>query len=201
MPSRLRRSAAVSVLVLFSLAGCSGDGGSGSDSDHQAFEVPRVDVEFELPEDWEEFDQEKAAEVASDPNNPFIERLGMEPAQFEAMLQSQMELFVTAPHARDGFLDNVNVIVFDEEMPSAAQLEMQFRSVGATDIESDDLETEVGDGHSVDYTISNDDLTVHGNALVVEVGDSVLLITTSASDGDDTDEVSDHIAESLTSTD
>ncbi|KAA1429021.1 hypothetical protein [Nocardioides antri] len=103
-------------------------GGSASE-DTRSFSVDEAEVSFDLPSDWEEFDRDKMQEALSDSStmDDLTDRMGMSREQFEQMMASNIVLWVTAPHAEDGFLGNVNVLFADGKLPTMGAVELQSR--------------------------------------------------------------------------
>jgi len=165
----------------------------------RSFSVDEAHLSFDLPSDWEEFDRDRMQEALSDSTtmDDLTDRMGMSDEQFQQMLASNVVLFVTAPHAVAGFLDNVNVVVADGRLPRLGSFELQFRHLGATDIRSAEVSTDVGDGYSTTYTLALNGIEVHGQAIAFAVEDRVVMITVSSHDAGEADSVADEIRHSL----
>ena len=209
--TRLGRSAAAfSTAAALLLGGCSIDFDALSDSDEptsssggrsRSFEVDEAGVTFDLPAKWEEFDRERMNEALSNSStmDDLTDRMGLTSDQFRQLMASNIVLYVTAPHASGGFLDNVNVLVFDGALPSKRALELQYRALGATHVRSEDVETDAGDGYGTTYDLEVGRSVVHGEALSLDAGRKTVVITVSTDDTGDTADLVQQVTESLVS--
>ena len=210
--TRSRRAALAlpTVLAALVLAGCSGDDDSPVDdveveSTPDAGEAVGTDlVSFELPEGWAVLDSEQAREKAGSDANPMLEelsdRMGMTEDQLAAQLEA-IELFAAAPGgAVDGFLTNVNVI----EQPSppggvpegdGMRMELMTFADEVGDIEP--LDVDGVDGVRAEYSFATNGLSLNGVQLYIEAGDEIAIITVSATEAEDADDVADAIEDSL----
>ena len=211
--TRSRRAALAlpTVLVALLLAGC---GGGDDDSPVEDVEVESTPdageavstdlVSFELPEGWAVLDSEQAREKAGSDANPMLgelaDRMGMSEDQLSAQMEA-IELFAAAPGgAVDGFLTNVNVI----EQPSppggvpegdGMRMELMTFADEVGDIEP--IDADGIEGVRAEYSFATGDLSLHGVQLYVEAGDEIAIITVSATEADDADEVAEAIEDSL----
>lgn len=177
------------------------DGSSASD-EMRSFTVDEADLSFDLPEDWEEFELDKMQDALTDLDemDELTDRMGVSSEQFYQMMASNIVLYVTAPHAVDGFLSNVNVIVADVSLPSLGTLELQYRALGATDIETDEVSTRVGDGYATTYTLELNGDELHGQGTALDLGDQFVFITVSSKDAEELDRLGAELRESLATT-
>lgn len=213
--TRSRRFLALLPLLLLPLSACGGDdGGSGDDRQELGVDVESTPeagesvgtdlVSFELPEDWAVLDQDQVGEKVGDEDNPVVEdladRMGLDPAALAQQMQA-VELFAAAPGgAVDGFVTNVNVV--EQASPPGGvpegdglrpQLETFADEVGDIEpLEAGDLE-----GVRATYVLETGGQRVNGVQLYVEVDDQVSIITVSARDADDAEDVADTIEDSL----
>lgn len=192
IPTRLLLAA---VLTLLS-SGCSGSSDTPGD-DPVVVSLPG-DLTFELPTDWKDLDSELlAGGMDEGVKEDMAGRLGMDTAQFDAMI-AQTDAFVTAPHAEDGFLSNVNVLHFPgQEVPTDAQVQMQYRSLGASDVSLEHVTTALGEAIETEYLLEVKGVQMDGSALVFEHEGNLYVITASTSDNADTESLMDQITESL----
>ena len=202
---RLLGTFALAVAVVLPAAGCGVvDKVKGDDTTKaQTIEIPGQGVSFELPGDWDAIDADTVKDAGTDSGvfADLADRMGIEPDQLTQQLEN-IDVFVGAPHAEGGVLSNVNALHFDvADLPSAGTFELQFRSLGATDIETTDVSTDIGEGYRVSYSLSIKDKDMVGTALIIDNGSSILDITVTASSTDLTDAVADQIVGSLASTD
>ena len=211
--TRSRRFLALLPLLLLPLSACGGDEG-GDDREELGVDVESTPaagesvgtdlVSFELPEDWAVLDQDQVGDKVGDEDNPVVEdladRMGLDPAALAQQMQS-VELFAAAPGgAVDGFVTNVNVV--EQASPPGGvpegdalrpQLETFADEVGDIEpLEAGDLE-----GVRATYVLETGGQRVNGVQLYVEVDDQVSIITVSARDADDAEDVADTIEDSL----
>jgi predicted nucleic acid-binding Zn ribbon protein len=204
-PGRNAIIAAVVVPILIIGAGTgialkvAADKDSPASDQTRSFSVDEAHLSFDLPSDWEEFDRDKMQEAFSDSAemDELTDRMGVSNEQFRQMMASNIVLFVTAPHAEAGFLSNVNVIVSDGKLPTVGTVELQYRALGAIDIDSEEWRTDMGDGHSTTYTLGMNGNEVHGAAILLRPHDKTVVITVSSHDASETDRLADEIRNSL----
>lgn len=165
----------------------------------RSFTVDEARLAFDLPADWKKFDQGKMREALSNSSvmDDLNSRVGVSREQFQQLLSSNIVVFLTAPQAVDGFLDNVNVGVFDQPLPGAGVFELQYRALGATHVRSKHVSTKVGDGFSTAYILEAGGQRVQGQAIALEVDGRTVVITVSSSDGRETDDLVSGIRDSL----
>ena len=208
MKNLLRAVALGACLAILSLAAAcsSADSsrsvGSTSSEETRSFSVDEADVSFELPSDWEEFDRDKMRDALSDSSamDDLFDRMGVSIEQFQQMMASNVVLFVTAPYAEGGFLDNVNVVVADGRLPSMGAFELQYRGLGATDVHSVKAITDVGDGYATTYTLEVNGTEVNGQAVALGVDDQAVVITVSSRAAGEADELANGIRHSVART-
>jgi hypothetical protein len=169
----------------------------------QTVEIPGQGVSFEVPGDWEAISTETVKGAGQD-SGVFAEmadRMGMDEAQMNKMI-SGIDVFVGAPHAEHGMLHNVNAMHFaGSTLPSKGTFELQFRTLGATNIESADVSTAAGDGYRVSYNLSMKGQDIVGTALIIDHGSVILDITVTTDDADATDQLADQLVASLADAD
>ena len=202
---RLLGSFTLAAVVVLAAAGCGGgDKSEGDDSSKaQTIEIPGQGVSFELPDDWDAIAAKDVADASTDSDvfADLADRMGIEPEQLTQQL-ANLDLFVGAPHAEGGVLSNVNALHFEvADLPSADTFELQFRSLGATDIETTEVSTEVGDGYRVSYSLTLKGNAMVGTALIIDHGSSILDITVTSSTSDLTETLADQVVGSLAVTD
>lgn len=203
MTSLKRTIAAAACLAAVTLTGaCSSGDDSSKASDApstSSFTIEEAGVSFDLPSDWDDLDQEKLQEALTDNEvmDEMTDRMGMTAEQLQQMMSSNLVLYAAAPHAVDGFLDNLNVMVFDEALPNAGTFELQYRSLGATDITSEDVTTDAGDGSRTTYLLEMGEVTVHGEVIAVDVDGKAVVITLSGHDSGEIADLADDVADSL----
>ena len=181
---------------------CSSDGSSSKASDAPSTSthtVKEIDVSFELPSDWDDLDQDMLIDASA--NGPLMDeltdRMGLTIEQLQQMASSNLVLFAAAPHAEDGLLSNLNVMVFDEALPKAGALELQYRGIGATDMTSEDVSTDAGDGSRLTYTLEIKDVTMYAEVIALDVDGKAVLITMSGHDAGELADLADDVADSL----
>ncbi len=181
-------------------ADTAGDTASGNGP--ETLTVPDVDLEFEVPEGWAGFEDAEGALEAGTRTEAFEEmagRAGMEVEEFADQLPANTDLFVAAPHAEEGFLDNLNLISADDtEVPSLGATEAQLRAVGGDVTGSEKVRTNAGRGLLVDYILDVQDLKIYGTSVAVAVDGDVLTFTTSSKDVKTAHGVAVMVVESLT---
>ena len=202
--TRLKRTiAAGACLAAMALMGtCSSGGSSSKASDAPSTSthtVEEIDVSFELPSDWDDLDQDMLIDASA--NGPLMDeltdRMGLTTEQLQQMASSNLVLFAAAPHAEDGLLSNLNVMVFDEALPKAGALELQYRGIGATDMTSEDVSTDAGDGSRLTYTLEIKDVTMYAEVIALDVDGKAVLITMSGHDAGELADLADDVADSL----
>jgi hypothetical protein len=172
------------LLVAFTAFGCGSPASTKSVADHpQSMTVPLPDgLAFQLPSGWATMKSAAAADAASS-NEDFADMadtMGMTADQLERQVAA-LDVFLTAPRARDGFLDNVNALHTPGPLPTAGALELQYRAMGASAIEVADHSTELGTAHVTTYDLKIGANQVHGGSVAVAHGDNVVVITASTS--------------------
>ena len=202
MTSLKRTIAAAACLAAMTLTGACASDSSSKASDEpstSSYTVEEAGISFDLPADWDNLDQDTLQEAMSDNEvmDEMTDRMGMTSEQLQQMMSSNLVLYAAAPHAADGFLDNANVMVFDEALPNAGTFELQYRSLGASEITSEDATTEVGDGYRTTYVLTMGETTVHGEVIALEVDGKSVVITISGHDAGDTADLADDVADSL----
>jgi hypothetical protein len=198
----LRRGSAVLLTTLL-LAACGSNG--SADDEAKTFVVDKKDIQFELPEDYDEFDADDLAGKKLDEvmQEEFADNLGEEGAAQMAQLASQAELFAFDDEAVDGFLANVNVLIPGEldELPTESQVELEFRSIGAEVTGTEEVETALGDALLVEYDLKAQGRTIQGTGLLLIVDGELVNITASSLDAEESREIADLIVDSLEKTD
>lgn len=173
-------------------------------SETQTIEIPGQGVSFEVPADWDALDTSTVAAAGDDSGywDEMADRMGIEPEQMKDLV-SQADIFIGAPNAESGVVSNINVMHFPGNvMPdSAATFELQFRGLGAKDIEGTPLSTNVGDGYRIEYVLPIKGQQLYGTALVIKHDSVALDITISASSTELADDLADQIVGSLAETD
>jgi len=171
---------------------------------NQTIEVPGQGVSFEVPSDWDALDTGAVTDAGDDSGywDEMADRMGVEPEQMKNLV-SQADIFIGAPSAEGGVLSNINVMHFPgAAMPaSAGSFELQFRSLGAKDIQSTPLSTNIGDGFRIEYVLPINGKELNGTALVIKHDSIALDITISASSAEVADDLADQIVGSLAATD
>lgn len=108
-------------------------------------------------------------------------RAGLTIGEFERLLKEAVELYVFAPAAAEGFVDNVTVTaVPSPQLPTAEQLEQTFVGLGAQNLTIDS-----GSRRGLDYVQTVYELpvaqeVVYGVDLHVLIGDTPVEITATA---------------------
>ncbi len=176
-----------------------GPSGGASDAP-ETFVVDEAAVSFELPAGWDEFDAETMQDALADNDAmaEFSDRAGMTGDQLQQLIASNISLFIVAPQGDDGLLGNVNVLVFeDEALPTSGALQLQYRTVGAAEIESDDVSTAVGDGYATTYRLELQGRSMYGESLALDVDGSAFVMTITTGTADATDELARQVLASL----
>lgn len=198
----LRRGSAVLLTTLL-LAACGSN--DSADDEAKTFVVDKKDIQFELPDDYDEFDADDLAGKKLDEvmQEEFADNLGEEGAAQMAQLASQAELFAFDDEAVDGFLANVNVLIPGEldELPTESQVELEFRSIGAEVTGTEEVETALGDALLVEYDLKAQGRTIQGTGLLLIVDGELVNITASSLDAEESREIADLIVDSLEKTD
>lgn len=197
----LRRGTAV-LLTTMLLAACGLT--DSDDGDTKTFVVDTKDIQFELPDDYDEFD---AGDVAGDEldeliQDEFADNLGEKGATQMAQMASQAEFFAFDDEAVDGFLANVNVLVVRDvdELPTARQVELQFRSLGGGVRETDEVETAVGDALLVEYDLPMQGNKIQGVGMLLIIDGDLVNITATNLDPDESRKIADLIVDTLEKT-
>jgi hypothetical protein len=189
------------LVVAFTAFGC----GSDKPSTKAAADQPRpVDVElphglsFQLPDGWSTMKSSSAAEVAasSEEFDEMSDSLGVSTEQMKQQL-SAVDVFLTAPRASGGFLDNVNALQIPGPLPTAASLEMQYRAVGASAIDVEDRSTDVGTARVTTYEMTSGGNEIHGGSVAVAHADTVAVITVSTGSDRRTGQLVDQVLDTL----
>lgn len=211
--TRSRRAALVlpTALAAFLLAGCGGGDDDSPVDDVEVESTPDTGeavgtdlVSFELPEGWAVLDSDQAREKAGSDANPMLEeladRMGMSQDQLAAQMEA-IELFAAAPGgAVDGFLTNVNVIEQPSPpggVPEGDGMRMELMTFADEVGEIEPLDADGIDGVRAEYSFATGDLSLNGVQLYIEAGDEIAIITVSATEADDAEDVADAIEETL----
>jgi hypothetical protein len=203
--SRRRTALAAAAMACLPLAGCSSGGadgsgqGEGSSGEVDTRRVSAVGISFEVPDGWEELDAAEVAEGAGENETigDIADSLGVTPDQFEQMMAS-IDLFLFSDEgAKQGVLDNVNVLQIPGRMPNDEQLKLQFLQFGADVLDVSHEETDLGDTAVVVYEAEFSGVAVQGEGIYVDVGDGPVAVTVSASERETTDEISEGILDTL----
>lgn len=208
MSRHLARVLAGSVLITVSLltASCGGSDdaapttAASSDSSAPAADTQTVSssgFSFAVPSDFSEV---AASDVNGDDSTyaDLADRLGVTTEQFDQAIKS-VDLFLFSDDGpTDGFLDNINVIEQQGELPGDDELEAQFGQLGATGIEIEHTDTDAGEVADITYDLEVSGQQIAGRGILVSTDDgSVVTITVSAGERDTADEIGDQIVDTL----
>lgn len=198
----LRRGTAV-LLTTMLLAACGLN--DSDDADTKTFVVDKKDIQFELPDDYDEFDADELAggDLDEEMQKEFADNLGEEGAAQMAQMASQAELFAFDDEAVDGFLASVNVLVAGgiDELPTVGQVKLQFRSIGAKVRGTGEVETAVGDALLVEYELPTQRAKIQGVGLLLIIDGDLVNITAANLDADESRKIADLIVDSLEKSD
>ena len=203
MTSLKRTIAAAACLAAMTLTGaCSSDSSSKASDEPStsSYTVEEAGISFDLPADWDNLDQDTLKEAMSDNEvmDEMTDRMGMTSEQLQQMMSSNLVLYATAPHATDGFLDNANVMVFDEALPNAGEHQA---AVPQPRRQRDHLRgRDHGGRRRLPHDVPPDDGRdhgVHGEVIALEVDGKSVVITISGHDAGDTADLADDVADSL----
>lgn len=198
MPALIRPLRAVAataaVLALTLTAGCGGSSGPKTDgpvgksttsatgAKVQTVPLAKHGFSFQLPGGWSKIDREGAL----NPSNPMLksmaQKLGMSTEKMVQVLESSVEvLAVTDEGADAGFLENVNVVPLGRGQSTESQLRLQIAAVGGKTSDTSSVQTPIGTGTTITYSLANSGVVVQGKALAVGTSaDDQVLITVSA---------------------
>lgn len=152
---------------------------------------------FDVPTDFSEID---ASDVDGDDSTyaDLADRLGVTIEQFDQAIQA-VDLFLFSDDGpKDGFLDNINVIEQQGELPGDDELEAQFGQLGATGIEIEHSDTDAGEVADITYDLEVSGQQVAGRGMLLSTDDgSVVTITVSAGERDTADQIGGVIVDTL----
>ena len=157
-------------------------------------------VSFDVPAGWTDIDAADVAEARKD--SPAMaelgDRAGLTPDQVRQLFE-QVDLFLFSDDgARQGFLDNINVIALDDsDLPGMAEVRLQLLQLDA-DIESvDQVATDLGDAIVADYRLPVGSTTVAGRSAMLAVEGGTVTVTVSALDPELADQLRDRVLTTL----
>lgn len=171
-----------------------GDEGAGSAASGNEFTA--AGIVFDAPAGWEELDPDDA-EVSGDGAGDIAEGLGMTPEQLQEAV-SQVDLFVvdgTGP--KENFLDNINVLEQQGQLPADDDIEQEFTGLGASVLDVTREETDAGEVTAVSYELDASGTTVHGASYLLARDEQVVTITVSTSDRARTAEIGEQVLGTL----
>lgn len=173
----------VALLLSLTMASC----GLLEDDAPSAKEVnssDRVEVDgvsFEKPENWLAVEPDDLAEGADDESmDEVYDALGTDADAFAEILEQFDVYLVDTIGATNGFADNISVVGAPGPVPDEGALEAQYDAVGATDVVVERVDSAVGEVLTGQFSIDLGKLVAHGESIVVEQGDDMVVITVSA---------------------
>ena len=177
------RALALAVLVSPALASC----GLLEDDAPSASEVnssDRVEVDgvsFDKPENWLAVEPDDLAKGADDESmDEVYDALNTAADAFAEILKQFDVYLVDTIGATNGFADNISVAGAPGPVPDEGALEAQYAAVGANDVVIERVDSGVGEVLTGQFTIDLGRLVAHGESIVVEQGDDMVVITVSA---------------------
>ena len=187
-------AALVAVLALGLLGGCGSDHPKVSGkpvgepttkvdgTKVQTVKLPKHGFSFELPAGWSKIDRQGALNTSSPIVKNMAEHLGVSPERLVQTLESSVEvLAVTDQGADSGFLENVNVVPLPPGQSGASQLRLQIAAVAGKVSDTSSVQTPIGSGTTITYSLASSGIVVQGKALAVGTSSrDQVLITVSA---------------------
>lgn len=161
----------------------------------------RSGLSFAAPARWDEISLDTVGEaLASGPGgdviNVIADRMGVSRKQFRAQIKS-LDTFLAAPHATHGFLANMTGLTVRDTLPAKGSVELQFRSLGATDIAVQQTHIAGDDALSVRYFISVKTAKVYGHSIFVETDGETSIITVSTGNAADTERLAAGVVDTI----
>jgi hypothetical protein len=208
---KLARALAVpTTLACLLLAGCSSDDepdasstssadASSDASDTDGKSVTVDGLTFEAPEGYREVDPDDVAGGQDDNDvlSDLADNMGVSTDQFLQLMRSVDLYLFDEDGAKNGFVDNINVLTQPGAVATDDQIQASFDQLGAHVEEITHETTDAGDVAQVDYTLDVQGATVAGRGMLVATDDGVVNITVSTSDPDTSDEIADRIIDTL----
>lgn len=141
--------------------------------------VPAAGVSFQVPAGWATVDRSMLEDVTPDSDEGVTALRGLSEQEVQRLLEQGAELFAWSGGS------SITVVVPDQALPAPSAIESQYRALGATDIATTDLATEVGSGFSTSFAIVEDAGQTFGRVIAIAVDDRTLaMIALSASEAD-----------------
>jgi hypothetical protein len=210
MPRTLLRPALACAGLVIALAACSGSddssdgggagggagsGGGGGDTST----VSSSGLSFDVPSNYSDVDTDDLKDNTDDGSryDEVTESLGITTEQFEQYLETVDLFLFSDEESAGGFVDNINVIRQEGDLPDDATLEQQFAAIGAKVADVAHTDSDLGDIADLTYTLSVQDADVAGRAILVPTDGGVVSITVSAVGRDAADEIGDRIVDTL----
>ncbi|RNL79948.1 hypothetical protein [Nocardioides marmorisolisilvae] len=194
--SRLTRTltTATAVLALGLTAGCGGSSGpktdgpagtsttSSSGVEVQTVALKKHGFSFQLPKGWSKIDRDGALNASNPVMKNMAEKLGTTPEKLIQYVETSVEVMaVTDQGADSGFLENVNVVPLTPGQATESQMRLQIAAVGGKTSDTSTVDTPIGKGVTITYTLATGGTVVAGKALAVGASsDDQVLITVSA---------------------
>lgn len=184
---------AIALLTALLGSGCDashGDSTHDHDADVTAVAVPGSDVEFTVPGTWRLHDLRGSGDVDDIPRTT-VDDLRRHHA---------IGLAVDAAAPTDTGYRN-RILLLDEKtnaLPDAAGMAELARSHHASDIEVEEISTDVGDGYQVTFTEESGTRTLYGSWVYVVVDGEVLGVSAYTTDRAECHAIGDTVAASLT---
>jgi len=157
---------------------------SSAGADVQTIRLSKHGFGFELPSGWSKIDRDGALNADSPQMKEMASHLGMDASRLVQVLETTVEFIgVTDQGADHGFLENVNVVPLGAGQASESQLRLQILSIAGKEVHTEKVDTPLGPGVTISYTLSSAGNVVNGKALAIGTStDDQVLITVSAHD-------------------
>ena len=194
------RALALAVLMTTALASCGllDDDSPSADEVNKSDRVEVEGVSFEKPKDWTAVEPDDLAEGAdSESMDEVYEALNTNADQFKELLKQFDVYLIDTLGASNGYADNISVVAAPGPVPDEAAMKSQYTMVGATDVTVATVDSGVGDVLTGKFSIDIGPLVAHGESIVVENGDGMVVITVSAQKQKATDNLATDILETL----
>jgi len=161
--------------------------GSPSREDQPAGPSQRVevdDISFEVPRSWIKLDAGELADGATDSEvlKEFADRAGVTLDQLREVMRGIDLYMIGADGARDGYVDNLNVIGQLGGLPNDSQIELSLARFGAEGLSLRHATSDAGDVAVASYHVDIGGRRVNGAALVVGTSQGNVVVTVSAID-------------------
>jgi hypothetical protein len=179
-----------------------GDPGSTHGTDPKSggklVQLDKYGVSYRVPAGWTSIDGKQLLK----PDNPVLKevagRMGVSVDQLLSTIGSNLQAYaITDQGAVNGFLDNVDGGGYPIGGLTEAQLEVQLAAIGAKPGKVVHSHTAAGELMRLPYVWTTNGVTIHGVALVIDLGDATAQVTVSAHDEQTATSIADEVQGSL----